>query len=132
VNYFIISYYNMKYKSRDYANALVEIMLKEKDNAKMVAGFLELIKKNKDEKKLKEILKLAEKIYFKKTGNKKIVLESARPQNFKNSELINSLVKKGDVVLEKINKELLAGVKIVVNEERQLDMSLLKKLQEIV
>ncbi|KKP31841.1 MAG: hypothetical protein A2312_02120 [Candidatus Staskawiczbacteria bacterium RIFOXYB2_FULL_32_9] len=122
----------MKYKSRDYANALVEIMLKEKDNAKMVAGFLELIKKNKDEKKLKEILKLAEKIYFKKTGNKKIVLESARPQNFKNSELINSLVKKGDVVLEKINKELLAGVKIVVNEERQLDMSLLKKLQEIV
>jgi len=107
-------------------------MLKEKDNAKMVAGFLELIKKNKDEKKLKEILKLAEKIYFKKTGNKKIVLESARPQNFKNSELINSLVKKGDVVLEKINKELLAGVKIVVNEERQLDMSLLKKLQEIV
>ena len=132
MNYFIISYYNMKYKSRDYANALVEIMLKEKDNAKMVAGFLELIKKNKDEKKLKEILKLAEKIYFKKTGNKKIVLESARPQNFKNSELINSLVKKGDVVLEKINKELLAGVKIVVNEERQLDMSLLKKLQEIV
>lgn len=122
----------MKYKSRDYANALVEIMLKEKDNAKMVAGFLNLIKKNRDEKKLREILKLAERLYFKKTGNKKIVLETARLQNFKNSELVHSLVKKGDVMQEKINQELIAGVKIVINEEEQLDFSLFKKLQELV
>lgn len=122
----------MKYKSRDYANALVEIMLQENDSAKMVAGFLEFVKKNRDEKKLREIIKLAEKLYLKKTGNKKIVLETARFQDFKNSDLINSLVKKGDVTLEKINKELIAGVKIVVNEERQLDFSLLKKLQELV
>ena len=122
----------MKYKSRDYANALVEIMLKEKDNAKMVAGFLEFVKNNRDEKKLREILKLAEKLYFKKTGNKKIILETARPFNFKNSDLVNSLVMKGDVVLEKNNKELIAGVRIVVDEERQLDFSLFKKLQELV
>ncbi len=122
----------MKYKSRDYANTLVEIMLKEKDGTKMVAGFLSFMKKNRDERKLKEILKLAEKLYFKKTGNKKIILETARHFNFKNSELINNLVNKGDVVVEKINQELIAGVKIVVNEERQLDMSLFKKLQELV
>lgn len=122
----------MKYKSKQYAIALVEIMQKEKDSAKMVAGFLDFIKKNRDEKKLREILKLAEKLYFKKTGNKKIILETARHQNFKNSELINSLVKKGDVVEEKINKDLIAGVKIVINEERQLDFSLFKKLQELV
>lgn len=121
----------MKYKSRDYANTLAEIMLKEKDNAKMVAGFLEFVKKNRDEKKLREILKLTEKLYFKKTGQKKIVLETARAFNFKNSDLINNLVKKGDVVLEKINKDLIAGVKIIVNQEKQLDMSLFKKLQEI-
>jgi F0F1-type ATP synthase delta subunit len=122
----------MKYKSRDYAKTLVEIMLKEKDSAKMVAGFLAFVKKNRDDKKLMEILKLAEKLYFKKTGNKKIMLETARPFNFKNSDLINNLVKKGDIVVEKINKELIAGVKIVVNEERQLDFSLQKKLQELV
>lgn len=122
----------MEYKSRDYANALVEIMLSGKHDAKMVAGFLNFVKKNRDEKKLKEILNLAEKLYFKKTGSKKIILETARPFNFKNSELVNSLVKKGDVMQEKINKDLLAGVKIVVNEEKQLDYSFLKKLQELV
>lgn len=133
----------MKYKAKQYAEALVEIMLparhnakalggEEKDNAKLVAGFLTFIKKNRDEKSLREILKLAEKLYFKKTGNKKIILETARPFNFKNSDLLNNLVKKGDVVTERINKDLIAGVKIVVNEERQLDFSLFKKLQEIV
>jgi F0F1-type ATP synthase delta subunit len=122
----------MKYKSRDYAKTLVEIMIDGKDNAKMVAGFLEFVKKNRDEKKLREILKLAEKLYFKKTGNKKIVLETARAQNFKNSDLLENLVKKGDIVEEKINKDLIAGVKIVVNEEKQLDFSLFKKLQELV
>mgnify|MGYP001606263919 CR=1 FL=1 len=122
----------MKYKSSVYAKALVDIMQKEKDNAKMVAGFLEFVKKNRDEKKLKEILKLAEKMYFKKTGNKKIVLETARHFNFKNSKLVENLVKKGDVVAKKINNALIAGVKIVVNEEKQLDFSMQKLISEIV
>lgn len=122
----------MKYKSRDYANALTEIMLTEKHDAKLISAFLEFVKKNRDEKKLREILKLTEKLYFKKTGQKKIVLEIARKQNFKNSDLINNLIKKGDVVLEKINAELIAGVKIIVNEEKQLDFSMQKLLSEII
>ena len=129
----------MKYKTRDYANTLVEIMIESEKphfakvsrGSDYVTGFLNFVKKNRDEKKLREILKLAEKLYFKKTGQKKIVLEVARPFNFKNSDLIKNLVKKGDVVAEKINKNLIAGVKIIVNEEKQLDMSLFKKLQEI-
>lgn len=121
----------MKYKSRDYAKTLVEIMQDKKDGAKMVAGFLNFIKKNRDEKKLKEILKLTEKLYFKKTGNKKIVLETARSQNFKHSKLVENITKKGDIVEEKINKDLIAGVKIIVNEEKQLDFSMVKILQDI-
>ena len=122
----------MKYKSKQYAETLVEIMINGKDNKKLISGFLEFVKKNRYEKKLKEILKLAEILYFKKTGHKKVVLETARLQNFKNSELVNNIVKKGDLVVEKINKELIAGIKIVVNNERQLDFSMLRKLQEII
>jgi|GEM_PF-1815668 len=130
----------MKYKSRDYANTLVEIMLparnnakalggEEKGNAKLVASFLAFVKKNKDEKKLKEILKLAEKLYFKTTGYKKVVIETARKLD--TEKLEKELVKAGDVVEKKINKNLIAGVKIVVNEERQLDYSFANKLNEI-
>ena len=122
----------MKYKSKQYAETLVEIMLKEKDNKKLISGFLEFVKKNRDEKKLKEILKLAESLYFKKTGHKKVILETARLQNFKNSDLVKTLLKQGDVLEEKVDSSLIAGLKIIINNEKQLDFSLFKKLQEIV
>ena len=51
--------------------------------------------------------------------------------NPKQKSLLESLVKKGDIVQEKINKELIAGVKIIVNDEKQIDFSMQKKLQNI-
>src|SRR3989344_4186362 len=47
----------------------------------IVANFLKLLEANGDMKKAKEIIALAEGLFLKKTGNKKIVLETARPLN---------------------------------------------------
>ena len=62
-----------------------------------------------------------------KSGNKKIVLEMAR----QNKVILKSVIKKNDVVEEKINPELIAGIKIIIDNERQLDFSLKNKLDKI-
>jgi len=110
----------MKTKAKDYAKALVEV---KKFDAKQ---FLRIVQKNGDTKKLKDIVLLAEKMMLAKTGNHKIILETARAMSKK-----MSIGKKGDVVEEKINPSLIAGVKIMVNGEKQLDFSLSKKLNTI-
>jgi|SRR3989344_4058856 len=120
----------MKYKPKVYAGALVESLLEKKaDEKKIAINFLKLLQKNQDTKKAKEILTLAEKLLLQKTGNKKVVLETARRTDTQG--IIKSFVKKGDIVEEKIHPELIAGIKVVVNGDRQLDLSLMNKLNNI-
>jgi F0F1-type ATP synthase delta subunit len=122
----------MKYKSKIYARALVDLVLSEKGESeikKKIGNFLKILEKNGDIKKAKEIISLAENLYSKKTGNKKIVLETARKVNLKN--ISKGIVKNGDIILEKINPELIAGVKIIINNEKQLDNSLKNKLDKV-
>ncbi len=124
----------MKYKSKDYAKALVELILKETtptQEKKLSDNFLKLLEKNRDNSKAKKIIDLAESLFFKKTGRKKIILETARKMGSEQKGLFGFLVKRGDIVQEKINKELIAGVKITVNNEKQIDFSMLKKIQNI-
>ena len=118
----------MKIKTKDYALALAALIYEAKSDAKDITErFLELLVKNGDIKKAKEILVAAEKLLLAKTGNKKIVLEMARSSGAAST----AFLKKGDVLEKKINPELIAGVKIVIDDEKQLDFSLAKKLNQI-
>ncbi len=120
----------MRYKSKIYAEVLVDLITGKKvEENKIINNFLKLLEKNGDMKKAKEIISLAEAIFLKKTGNKKIILETARKIDTKN--IVKDFIKKGDVVEEKINPEIISGIKIIINNEKQLDFSLFKKLNEI-
>ncbi len=110
----------MKVKPKLYAQAIVDA---RKFN---MGNFLRLLEKNGDMKKLKHITALVEKMLLAKSGNQKIMLETARALHKK-----FKVGKRGDVVEEKINPDLIAGIKIIVNGEKQLDFSLQKKLNEI-
>jgi len=128
----------MKYPAKIYAKALAELALKEEETRpqagkerEIVHNFLNLLKKNNDFSGAKKIIELAQKIYFKKTGKKKIVLEVARKLNKDNKKLLWALAKKDDLIEERINPDLIAGVKIIVNEEKQFDQSVLNKLKKI-
>lgn len=120
-----------KIKSKIYAKALSESILKVKSGQekKFAENFLRIIKLNGDEQKTKEIIFLTEEILLKKSGNKKIILETARKTDSK--KLVAAMAKKGDVIEEKISPELIAGIKITINGEKQLDFSLKKKLDNI-
>jgi len=93
-------------------------------------NFFNFLKKNGDMGKAREILALAQDLFIKKTGRRKVVLETARKIKAKQKEELNSVLQKGDVVKEKINFELLAGIKIIIND-KQLDLSMLKKLNNL-
>ena len=92
----------------------------------VISTFLE----NGDLNKLKEIVALAEDLFIKKTGRRKIIVETARKTKTKQRELIDSIAQKGDIVNERINPEIIAGIKITINDE-QLDLSMQKKIQNL-
>lgn len=121
-----------KNKVKIYAKALAGAILGKKTSEnKIVANFVNLLIKTDQEKKAKEILTLTEDLLLRKQGKKKIVFEMARRLTPGNKSLLKQFVKEGDVVKEKINHQLIAGVKIVVNNEKQFDNSMQAKIQRI-
>lgn len=128
----------MKNNIKNYAEALAEILsgpafakASAGEEKKIIDNFVKLLVKAGLEKKSKEILSLAEEIILKKKGNKKITLETARKLTVENRALLKKFIKDGDMVKEKINSDLIAGVKVVINNEKQFDNSLKNKLQNI-
>ncbi len=122
----------MRYKPKIYAEALAEAILgKDADEKKILENFLKLLEKNRDMGKAKEIIALAEKIFIKKTGRRYLTIESARKIKAKQKGLVDSVLQKGDIVDEKINKNLLAEKKIIIDNENQFDGSMQKKLDNL-
>ena len=122
----------MKNKSKNYAKALAEIILAGKaSEKKIVDGFLKLLEKDGQQRHANEILDLTEEIILAAKGKKKIYFETARQMTAKQKKMLDSVAKPGDVVKEKINPELIAGIKIIINNNRELDASLQNKLNNI-
>jgi len=123
----------MNNKIKVYATALAETILAKKvDEKKIIDNFVSILVKTGQENKAKEILGLAENILLKKQGNKRVVFEVARRLSFENRDLLKQFVKQGDVVQEKINYELIAGVKVVVDGKKQLDNSMINKINNLL
>lgn len=124
-------------KVKIYAKALSEVILDKKaagpeQQRRTVNNFLALLAKNGDLGKAKEILKIAQDITLKKQGKRKIILETARKLTAGQKKLLDNFLKAGDIVEEKVNPELIAGIKIIINEEKQFDNSMLSKLNNIL
>ncbi len=118
-----------KLKPKMYAEALVDLVVGKKSE-EIPERFFKLLEKNEDLKKVKEIVRLAEILYLKKIGKEKVILETARKIITK--DILKKMIKKGDIVEEKINPELIAGIKVIIDGEKQLDFSLSKKLNDIL
>ncbi|MEK7658645.1 MAG: F0F1 ATP synthase subunit delta [Patescibacteria group bacterium] len=134
-------------KTKLYAKALAEVLSKpsyakaspyakatedkSEGQGKVVANFVKLLVKNGQEKKAKEILDLAEDLLLAKQGKRKINFQTARKITAEQKKLLQSVAKDGDKTKETINPELIAGVKIIINNERQFDASMQKKLSRI-
>ncbi len=122
----------MMYSAKIYARFLVDLIIGLKNPSDIndaIKKFSYILEKNGGIKKVKEIIMLAEKIYFQKTQKRKITLEISRKTDTK--EIKKKILRQGDFLEEKINQDLIAGVKIVINNEKQLDFSFKNKLNKI-
>lgn len=119
-------------KIKLYARALAEILAKKGiDENKVISNFVKILVKTGQEKKAKEILNLTEDLLLVKQGKSKITFETARKITGEQKKMFDNFIKEGDKTQEKINPELIAGIKIIINNNRQFDASLKSKLQNI-
>lgn len=135
---------NRQNKTKLYAKALAEIVLEKhaRQNATafgakklsadaIVRNFVKYLEKNGQMHRAKEILNLAEDLFLAKQGKRKIIIETARKMTVNQKKILGNFVKEGDVFKEKVNPEIIAGIKIIINNEKQFDASMQNKLQNI-
>lgn len=127
----------MRYSAHTYAKALVEVLADAekakagaKDEERIAKNFLALVSRNGDEMHLKRILDEASRFARGKDGIRKVTVESARKLTDIQKKMVEGFVKKGDVVESQTNTELIAGIRITLDDEMQFDGSLKHKLDK--
>lgn len=123
----------MRYSIRQYAEALL-LALEDKnkqERREVIGRFLAVLRKKRDGAKLARIIKTLELLYLKKTGFHKIVLESASPPVLKIKTEVEKILGKKIFFEERINPELLAGIRILVDEELFIDASAKRRLDTL-
>ena len=122
----------MKYSVQNYAKALVATIEDPKaDKGAIVKNFLALVRKNGDETRLKNIIQEASRLSRGKGGVREVTIASARPLEKSQEKLLEKFIKPGDVVSYTTDPDLVAGVKIIVNDEMQFDGSMKAKLDRL-
>lgn len=122
----------MKYSPHLYAKAFTTVAAeyaKEKQGV-LVKNFLAVVHKNGDMFRINRIVSLAENILIKQRGGKKWIVESARLiKDAKN--ILKGIAQPQDVIEERINSALIAGVNIIQDGEKQFDGSLQRKIAKL-
>jgi F0F1-type ATP synthase delta subunit len=130
----------MKYTLQDYARALDAVRNDPAVKPEVaVKNFLAILRRNGDEGHLKKILDEAVRMSHVNAGAgsgkgaamRDVVIESARPLSKSQAGLIKNFLKPGDVVGYRVNPDLVAGMKITVNDETQFDGSMKAKLEAL-
>lgn len=113
----------MKYTICTYVKALLDCIenKSEQERKENIRRFLSFLQKNKDLSKLPAIVREFEKKYLNKIGFKKVYLESASPVSEETINKIQNILGKDIFFIKKINYDLLAGIKILINDEFLID-----------
>ena len=124
----------MKYSPKLYATAFSELAsgpLKPAEEKNLIANLLRTVEKNGDRSGLQKILAETDRLLRAKSGRRKVVLETARALDPKSLTELQHLFQKKDIVETRLNTDLVAGVKVTVDGERQFDGSLRRKLDKL-
>lgn len=131
----------MKIKSKQYAKLIISLVDLAEDDKQLEDFLLEvgkMIRKNKNNKKLKKILLLTEKLFDERFNVEKVKVETARPlSDAMKKEVIRLVQEKFDVdesreieIEEVINEELIGGA-IITCSGKMLDVSVKGQLGKI-
>jgi F0F1-type ATP synthase delta subunit len=124
----------MKYPAHIYAKALAEAIVGTKGKAAedaVVKNFIALVRRNGDEAHIRKLVEEAARMVRGRMGVRKVTIETARTPSGAQKKTLEQFIKAGDVVEERIDPALVAGVKIILDDELQFDGSLKGKLDTI-
>jgi F0F1-type ATP synthase delta subunit len=123
----------MKYALKNYGQALAEAILEDRNSQQgdVARNFMKMLGKNGDEVHAEKILREAERILRKADGIRSVVFESARPLGAAQERSLGAFSKPGDVVSRRIDPRLIAGVRVLIDDEREFDGSLKGKLDKL-
>ncbi len=115
----------MKHSPKQYAAALLLALDRKTvaEKKKTFHQFLSLVSRRGDSVRLGLVAQEVEKQYLRKKGLKKVFLESADPVPSKIKKGIEEILGKNIILKEKINPDLLAGIKILIDDEFLVDAS---------
>lgn len=119
----------MKYSVNNYVGAFTQA-IKTAPQVQVMDGFIKLLKKTGDIKNSNKIIEAIHKELVNEKGGKWVNIEVARESALKKEKLKHNFSGK-DHVEFKINPELVAGVRIIVDGESELNNSLQSKLNKL-
>lgn len=119
----------MRYSVNNYVSAFSEAV-KSASQEKAIEGLVGLLKKTGDIKHSKKILEAIHKKLVNEKGGKWVNIETARESSLKKISLKHSFSDKDHLELS-INPELVAGVRITVDGQEELNNSLENKLNKL-
>ena len=116
-----------------YARAFADVYEAAPENVRnmFTKRLFDVIDKNGDRSRAERIIREIERFITKKQGGREVQLEFARPVPL---ALINELKKRFrtvDRIDVSVNTSLVAGVRIVIDGERELDNSMARKLKDM-
>jgi F0F1-type ATP synthase delta subunit len=122
----------MKYAPLLYARALAAALDEGTVSEDAIAAnFARVIRKNGDLHASDKIIAAAERLLARSRSGKSVAVEFARPQGEASLAAFRSALSDHDLFETRINPRLVAGARITVDGERELDLSLAGKLQKL-
>ena len=123
----------MRRKPEFYARAFLEVADETPAHKLelLVKFFLEIVRKNGDWSGLNKVLKAVQGMAVKRSGGRVVKIETARSMRGDVAENLKKHFKEEDSFEFSLNPDLLAGVRILIDEEKELDFSLNRKLKNL-
>ena len=123
----------MRYPADTYAKALLASLEGKsgEEQQSIMRRFLAAVKKFGDEKNLPKILVAFELLTVKRNGGREVVMESAREIPATLRKELEARFKSEDLIRERINPSLIAGIRILIDGEWMVDASLKRRLEKL-
>lgn len=121
----------MKYSISIYAKALVAAIGGKGEGATVTKNFLALVRRNGDERYLSKIIGESERLMRRQQGVREIRVAMARKLKQPLRALLKNFAKPDDEIYSEVQPELIAGLKITVNDNLQFDGSMKGKIDKM-
>jgi F0F1-type ATP synthase delta subunit len=123
----------MKYSAQLYARAFFETIktAPEKKQEEIARRFIQVIRKNSDQQIIKKIFRQVRQLLIKNRGGRIITLEFARAVSEELRDKLKNNFSAKDYIEEVFRPELIAGVRVLVDNEKELDLTMRRNLKRI-